>query len=197
LPRVGFLLLSMAFVRLALNPAVLSYHPRTATPILNWYLYTYGVAAASLFVAARGLMPKGYRLMGTEIPPLMQGLGTILLFLLVNLEIADFFSTGGTLTFEFRGNFARDMTYTIAWALFALGLLVAGIRHRTALVRFAGIGLMCVSLLKLFLHDLARLNQLYRIGAFAAVAVVAMLASFLYQRFLSSSARATREGDVQ
>lgn len=197
LPRVGFLLLSMAFVRLALNPAVLSYHPRTATPILNWYLYTYGVAAASMFLSARGLMPKGYRIMGSDVPPLLQAQGTILLFLLVNLEIADFFSTGGTLTFEFSGNFARDMTYTIAWALFALGLLVAGIRQRTALVRFAGIGLMCVSLLKLFLHDLARLNQLYRIGAFAAVAVVAMLASFLYQRFLSDSARAAREGDVR
>lgn len=194
LPRVGFPLLSMAFVRLALNPAVLSYHSRTGTPILNWYLYTYGVAAAAMFVAGLGLSPKGFRLMGSQVAPLLQGFGTVLLFLLLNLEIADFFGSGDTLTFEFSGNFARDMTYTIAWALFALGLLVAGIRRQTALVRFAGIGLMCVALLKLFLHDLARLNQLYRIGAFAAVAVVAMLASFLYQRFLSGGARATQEG---
>ena len=41
-----------------------------------------------------------------------------------------------------------------------------------------------IALLKLFLHDLARLEALYRIGALFAVAVIAMLASFAYQRFL-------------
>ena len=189
LPLVGVILLGVAFARLTLNPAVLSYHPRSATPILNWYLYTYGASAASLFLAAHWLAPAEYRLMGSPIPPLLRGLGTVLLFLLVNIEIADFFSAGDTLTFEFSGNFARDMSYTIAWALFALGLLVVGIRHRAAMVRYAGLGLLCVSLLKLFLHDLARLNQLYRIGAFAAVAVIAIVASFLYQRFLAGDER--------
>ncbi len=49
--------------------------------------------------------------------------GTVLAFLLLNIEIADYFSApGSTLTFEFGGNFARDMTYSIAWALFALGV---------------------------------------------------------------------------
>ncbi|MDP9291225.1 MAG: DUF2339 domain-containing protein, partial [Verrucomicrobiota bacterium] len=42
-------LLVISFARLALNPAVLSYHARAATPIFNWYLYTYGVVALSLF----------------------------------------------------------------------------------------------------------------------------------------------------
>ena len=45
----------VVFVRLVLNEAVLSYHARSATPILNWYLYTYLVAAAALFLAARFL----------------------------------------------------------------------------------------------------------------------------------------------
>jgi uncharacterized membrane protein len=43
--------------------------------------------------------------------------------------------------------------------------------------------LLSVTLLKLFLHDLSQLSQLYRIGAFIGVAIVAILASFLYQRF--------------
>src|SRR5438067_2040571 len=45
-------LLAVVFARLALNPAVLSYHPRAAFPILNWYLYTYGIATVCLFIAA-------------------------------------------------------------------------------------------------------------------------------------------------
>ena len=45
-------LLAAAFVRLALNPAVLSYHPASHHAIVNWYLYTYLVSAAAFFVAA-------------------------------------------------------------------------------------------------------------------------------------------------
>jgi uncharacterized membrane protein len=54
-------------------------------------------------------------------------------------------------------------------------------------VRYAGLGLLGVVVLKLFLHDLANLNQLYRIIAFAGVAVIALAASVLYQRFLAGN----------
>jgi len=112
----------------------------------------------------------------------------VLAFLLLNIEIADYFSpTGSTLTFKFSGNFARDMTYSIAWALFALVLLVIGILRKIPAARYSAIGLLSVTLLKLFFHDLARLGQLYRIGAFIGVAVIAMLASFAYQRFFSAA----------
>src|SRR5207249_6877770 len=52
-------------------------------------------------------------------------------FLLLNIEIADYFSRpdAAALTFQFSGNFARDMSYSIAWALFALLLLIIGIRQ--------------------------------------------------------------------
>ena len=49
--------------------------------------------------------------------------------------------------------------------------------------------LLCVTLVKLFFHDLAQLGQLYRIGAFIGVAMVAMLASFAYQKFFSATAK--------
>jgi uncharacterized membrane protein len=112
----------------------------------------------------------------------------VLAFLLLNIEIADYFSAPGTtLTFEFSGNFARDMTYSIAWGLFALALLVAGIVKKIPAPRYAAIGLLCVTLLKLFFHDLAQLAQLYRIGAFIGVAVIAMLASFAYHEFFSAA----------
>jgi uncharacterized membrane protein len=44
-----------------------------------------------------------------------------------------------------------------------------------------------VTLIKLFFHDLAQLAQLYRIGAFISVAVIAMIASFAYQKFYSAT----------
>lgn len=187
LPMTGIGLLIAAFSRLALNPEILSYHARSATPLLNWYLYAYGITALCLFAGAYLLAPPRNKVAGYNAPPLLWALGTILCFLLVNIQIADYFSTPGTpvLTFEFEGNFARDMSYSIAWAIFALILLVVGIAKRIAPVRFASIGLLGVVLIKLFFHDLSTLDQLYRIAAFIVVAVIAILASFLYQRFLS------------
>jgi uncharacterized membrane protein len=61
--------------------------------------------------------------------------------------------------------------------------------------RYAAMGLLCVTILKLFFHDLARLNQLYRIGAFIGVAVIAMLASFAYQKFFNAGEKAKEEKD--
>lgn len=50
--------------------------------------------------------------------------------------------------------------------------------------RYAALTLLGIALLKLFLHDLARLEALYRIGALFAVALIAIVASVAYQRFL-------------
>lgn len=184
---VGVGLLLAAFARLAVNPAVLTYHVRSDTPIFNWYLYAYGLTTACLLVGAWLLAPPRHLVLGSNTPPVLQTLAGVLAFLLLNIEIADYYgSAGHTLTFEFSGNFARDMTYTMAWALFALGLLVLGLWKRARPVRLAAIGLLGVTLLKLFFHDLAHLAQLYRIGALFVVAVVAILASFIYQRFLPS-----------
>jgi uncharacterized membrane protein len=123
--------------------------------------------------------------------PLLYTLGTVLAFFTVNIEIADYFSTPGVaaLTFQFSGNFARDMSYSITWALFALLLLIIGIRKRIAATRYAGLALLGITVVKLFFHDLSQLDQLYRIGAFIAVAVIAILASFLYQRFFAAATK--------
>jgi uncharacterized membrane protein len=187
----GVGLLVVVFVRLALNPAVLSYHPRAAFPIFNWYLYTYGIATTCLFAAAQLLAPPRNRILGQNVRPLLYALGSVLAFFIVNIEIADYFSTPGmaALTFQFSGNFARDMSYSIAWALFALLLLIVGIRKRTAATRYAGLAMLSITIMKLFFHDLSQLDQLYRIGAFIAVAVIAILASFLYQRFLAAATK--------
>ena len=181
---VGVALLCVAFVRLALNPAILEYHRRTATPIWNWYLYGYGLPILFLFGGAWLFRPPRQSSFERIAPTLLCSLGTILAFLLLNIEIADYFSVGPTLTFSFSGNFARDMTYSIAWALFAFALLLAGMKQKSRWVRYAGVALLLVTLAKLFLHDLVNLGPLYRIGAFIGVALILIVASFVYQRFL-------------
>lgn len=184
---VGAVLLGVAFARLALNPAVFRYHVQDNLPVLNWYLYAYGTVTAALFAGARLLAPPRERVLGVNVPPLLQTLGVVLAFLLLNIEIADYFAPDGAwrLRFNFFGRDVAAMTYTIAWALFALGLLVAGIRRQLRIARYAAIALLGVALAKLFLSDLARLGSLYQIGALFGVAIVAIAASFAYQKFQS------------
>ena len=137
-----------------------------------------------MILGARLFRPPRESAVERAAPPLLYSLGAILIFLLLNIEIADYFSVGPTLTFSFSGNFARDMSYSIAWALFAFALLLVGMRQKSGAVRYAGLALLLVTLAKLFLHDLGNLSQLYRIGAFIGVALILIVISFVYQRFL-------------
>jgi uncharacterized membrane protein len=115
---------------------------------------------------------------------LFAGGATVLLFLLLNIEIADFYATGPTITFHFSANLAQDLTYTIGWALFALGLLAAGILLRNKAPRIASIALLVGTVLKCFLHDLGRLGGLYRVGSFVGLALCLALVAIVLQRFV-------------
>jgi hypothetical protein len=182
---VGIGLLTAAFLRFSFNPAVLAYQERSSTPILNWHLYAYLIAAGSQFAGAWWLRPPNDRLQQLNLRAILCTFGGVLLFLLLNIEIADYFTpaTQRFIAIDFQVNFARDMTYSISWALFALGLIMIGLWKSQPGARYAGIGLLAVTLLKLFFHDLAAIESIYRIAALMVVAIIALAASFLYQRF--------------
>lgn len=117
--------------------------------------------------------------------------GGVLVFLLLNIEIADFFTQPGErfISIRWGGDFARSMTFSIAWALYALVLLIIGFCVDAKGARYAGIGMMGLTMLKLFFHDLANIGSIYRIGALIVVALIALGASFLYQRFYARQER--------
>ncbi len=187
LRNVGVGLLAVCFVRLALNPWVISEYSRTGTPIWNWYLYTYGIVAAAMMFGARLLAPPRNHGLDINVPSVLYAFGTILAFLLLNIEIADAFSDrGAQLTFNFSSSFGQDMAYSLGWAVFAFILLGIGFRLHNAPTRYSGMGLLMFTLVKLFLHDLWRLGGLYRIGSLIGLAIVLILVSFVYQRFLSA-----------
>ncbi|HEV7238188.1 MAG TPA: DUF2339 domain-containing protein [Thermoanaerobaculia bacterium] len=173
-------LLVSVFVRLTINPDILSYHPSSDRAILNWYLYTYLVSALAFFVAAY-LAPREYR----RAIGALRAAGTLLLFFLLNIEIADYFSTGSTLTFNFlSSSLAQDLTYTIGWAVFAIAMLIAGIALHSRPSRVAAIALLVVTIFKCFLHDLGRLGGLYRIASFLGLALALVMVSVLLQKFV-------------
>jgi uncharacterized membrane protein len=184
-------LLTTVFVRLALNPDILLYEPRGATRILNWYLYTYAICAGALLSAGWWLSQTDDRV----IPGLptascvLTPAGVILLFLLLNIEIADFFATGPTVTFRFGVTVSQDLTYTIGWLAFGMALLAAGIYTRSRAARVAAIALIAITAFKCFLYDLGSLAGLHRVASFVGLAISLALVSLALQKFVLSRPR--------
>ncbi len=165
------------FARLIINPAIFAYYPSGAK-ILNWYLYTYLFAGAAMFAGA-----KLYKAEGSFVPAMLNGFGAILLFALVNIEIADFYTLSGPLHFDIFGGFAQTVTYTLAWALFGIGCLWSGILKRSKLVTLAGLGLITLATVKVFCFDLWSLGALYRLFGLFGMAAILIFAGLMLEKF--------------
>jgi len=179
-------LLGAVFVRLALNPEVFRYEPRGSMRILNWYLYAYLVCAAAMFCAAWWLSTTDDEV-HRRLPRARHALpaaGGVLLFLLLNIEIADFYATGPEIMFRFGAGIAQDLTYTIGWLVFGLATLAAGIVLHNRASRIASVVLITITTLKCFLYDLGSLGGLYRVGAFVGLALSLTLVSLALQKFV-------------
>jgi uncharacterized membrane protein len=153
---------------------------------LNWYFYSYSVAAVCCLVAAWLWRPREQQFLEWPAPAWLNLLGAILLFLMLNIEIADFYCTGQALTFSFYANFAQDLTYSLGWAGYAFLLLTIGVWKGSRAARFGGLGLLLVAATKVFLFDMWRLGQLYRVASLVGLALFLIVVSFMYQRYLSS-----------
>ncbi len=179
---LGRALLSTACVRLTLNPCIGGYHPN-APKVFNWFLYGYGLSAAAMFLGARGWLPREQK---TSVS-FLNALGGITLFALVNVEIANWFSTNGHLNWNMFGNVTVAAAFTVAWALCGAVCLAGALYRGGIILRRAGIGLICVALAKLFLSDVWHLSAGARIVVLISVAAVLILISFAYQRMHKSN----------
>jgi uncharacterized membrane protein len=179
------------FARLALNPEVFRYEPRGDMRIVNWYLYTYAIAAATMFVAAWWLSKTDDELPAPIPRPrhMLPSAAGVLLFLLLNIEIADFYSDGPEILFKFGSSLQQDLTYTIAWLIFGILMLAAGIIAKAKPARVAAVILIAVTTFKCFLYDLRSLEGLYRVSAFVGLAVSLALVSLALQKYVLAPER--------
>jgi uncharacterized membrane protein len=146
------------------------------------------ILAGRLFAKTIGNMTKGWR----RVTSLLPAAGAILLFLLLNIEIADFYSTGESITFQLTATLAQDLTYTLGWALFAVVLLAVGIMAASRPARIAALALLVATILKCFLHDLGRLGGLYRVMSFVGLALCLALVAVALQKFVLSIRKETQ-----
>lgn len=99
----------------------------------------------------------------------------------LSLEVWDLF---GQVRFGLDHALARQMGLSVLWTTCATMLIVAGVRARSPALRWQGLSLMGLAVLKVFLFDLSFLERAYRILSFFALGLVLLIVSFLYQRKL-------------
>ena len=113
----------------------------------------------------------------------MAALGLVLFFVLINVEIADYFSQGAYLAFDSTPRLERDLAYSIAWSLYSLLLLGIGIWRGVKGLRVASLIFLMLTVGKAFLYDLSALKGIYRVLSFLGLGTALILVSLLYQRF--------------
>lgn len=159
------------------NPA-LAHEAVGGTPVWNWLLWIYGVPAALLALVARAARRRGLPLL-----PAAGRLATLaLVFLLVTLETRQAFR--GAYLDRGAASLAEQYAYSAAWILLGLTLLAGGIAGRGRLLRFASLAVMLLAVGKVFLWDLAELEDLYRVLSFLGLGLSLLLIAWLYQRFV-------------
>jgi uncharacterized membrane protein len=72
---------------------------------------------------------------------------------------------------------------SILWGIYALALVVLGIREKAKHLRLAGIVLFLITLIKLFLYDLAGSGTITKTVSFISLGVLLLVVSFLYNKY--------------
>jgi uncharacterized membrane protein len=136
------------------------------------------VAAASAFAAARaiGLFPHD-RLV------LWLGSGVALVYL-ASIGIVSAFQPGkvelsaGNLSVREQG----QALLSAFWSVLGVGLLWAGLRRNLRPLRLAGFSLLAAAVGKVFLYDMAALDQGYRVLSFVVLGLLLLAGAYAYQR---------------
>ena len=68
------------------------------------------------------------------------------------------------------------------WSVLGVGLLWAGLRRNLRPLRLAGFSLLAAAVGKVFLYDMAALDQGYRVLSFVVLGLLLLAGAYAYQR---------------
>ena len=105
----------------------------------------------------------------------------ILTFSILNLEVIK------TIDYFFGNmedlNNIKSLSLSLVWAIYAIVIISTGIIIRLSKVRLAGMGLMFVPIIKLYVYDLWNLENIYRVSLFLILGLILVIGGFLYQKY--------------
>jgi uncharacterized membrane protein len=153
-------------------------------PIFNYILLGYGIPALLMGVLARvvrNTRPRFYYVSAAIT-------AIVLALAYLSLEVRTLFQ-GPVLTTGLMSD-AEDYAYSAVWLAFGVVLLIGGFALRSQPARLASAAVVILTIGKVFLHDLAGVQGIYRAFSLTGLGLVLMGIGWLYQRRLFPSRRA-------
>jgi uncharacterized membrane protein len=108
--------------------------------------------------------------------------GVANLYALVFLSVGIWQHLEAALPLAGREN-AQQLALSVFWCGYALVGMLVGFWRRARAARLFALGLLYVSVFKVFLYDLRYLEQPYRIISFFGLGLILLVVSLLYTRF--------------
>jgi uncharacterized membrane protein len=147
-------------------------------PFFNYILIGYGIPAVLMAVLARIIRytrPQRFYVIAAVT-------AIVLAMIYLTLEVRTLFH-GPVLTAPFMSD-AEDYTYSAVWLGFGVALLLVGIALKSQPARLASAAVVILDIMKVFLHDLAGVQGIYRALSFIGLGLVLIGIGWLYQRLL-------------
>ena len=177
----------MIALGLVVNP-LLTGVPVRGGIVFNEIFPAYAVPAVLAALVALQGAPAGSRL-GRALRLATGCVAFALAFAALSLEIRFLFADGPDLSAGVIGP-AESYTYSAAWLIFGLVLLLVGLVFDLKAARIASALLILLTVLKVFLLDMANLEGVWRALSFMGLGVVLIGIGLLYQRLLFGRDRA-------
>ena len=104
------------------------------------------------------------------------------LWILLTQELYFYWQCRGIATSDIvRCRFLGQMYISVAWAIYAASLMIVGFWRKWTVLRYISLSLFMVVLIKVFIFDISKLENVYRIAGFVVLGVTLLGMSYLYQ----------------
>ncbi len=147
-------------------------------PILNVLLLAYAIPAVFCFGFAREQMQHGNRTLAR----LLGALGLVLIFAYLSLEVRRTFHGG--ILLPFQPSDVELYVYSLVWLIYSASLLGLAILRRIVGLRHASFVFLLITIVKVFVFDMADLTGLLRVASFIGLGLSLVAVGFVYQRFV-------------
>jgi len=94
-------------------------------------------------------------------------------------------------TRDVQARLSEELTRSLAWGLYGSALVAAGMWRGLVSLRWIGIIVIGLTVLKVFVVDLSQLGGIYRVVGFVALGAILLGVSYLYQRARGRDGRAS------
>ena len=169
----GALIFVLVLARLLVIDAIVFPNVTGHAAILNERFMTFALSAACLWLSAYWRRPEPLAL-------IYYIGGHVILLWTLTQEVLDW-AARGTRSEDLLS--VETVSISILYAVYAVVLIAGGVLGRFALNRIAGLGLIGLVVVKLYLFDVWQLSRLYRTLAFVALGILLLSTSFLYSHF--------------